>query len=94
MIMKMSAPDIGFGFGWEPDSKALFIIHTNGAPHEQIASNIETPEIAHLMAAMWCRGYRSRVREMERVPGNKHYHMLAETGKVEMKLGRELPVVS
>jgi hypothetical protein len=48
-VMKFSAPDLGFGFSWEPESRNLFIIHANGAPHEQIAANVMTPEVAEML---------------------------------------------
>lgn len=81
-LLKMEAPDLGFGFQWDPDSQALYIIHGNGKSHEQIAAKITSPEAAQLLAAMWCRGYRSRAREITRVPGNPHRHLFAETGQV------------
>jgi hypothetical protein len=81
-IMKMEAPDIGFGFQWVPDTQALYIIHANGVIHEQIAEKVTTPEAAHLLAGMWCRGYRSRMREIQRVPGAKHHHMFAGMGRI------------
>ncbi len=81
-IMKMEAPDLGFGFAWDPEARSLYIIHGNGAAHEQIAAKVTSPEAAQMLAGMWCRGYRSRAREITRKPGNKHYHMFAETGNV------------
>lgn len=82
MILKMQAPDLGFGFAWDPESRSLYIIHANGAAHEQIAAGITSPEAAQKLTEMWCRGYRSRAREITRQPGKKHYHMFAETGTV------------
>lgn len=82
MIKKFVAPDLGFGFAWEPESRNLHIIHGSGAPHEQIASGVPSPEIAELFVGMWCKGYRSRAREITRKPGSKHYHMLAEPGQL------------
>ncbi len=84
-VMKMLAPDLGFGFVWEPDSKALYIIRANGKMHEQIAANVQHPDHAEVLVNMWCRGYRSRVREEGRVLGKKHYHVLAESGAVGFK---------
>jgi hypothetical protein len=84
-VLKMEAPDLGFGFRWEPESRRLYIIHQNGAAHEQIAADIPSPELAQLLTEMWCRGYRSRAREITRKPGSKHYHILAETGEVGAK---------
>ncbi len=78
-VLRLSAPDIGFGFAWEPESRRLYIIQAdNGAPHEQVAAGVATPQIAHILVDMWCRGYRSRAREIARKPGSKHYHMFAE----------------
>lgn len=83
MIRKFSAPDLGFGFAWEPESRKLYIISAaNGAPHEQIAADVASPDLAELLVGMWCRGYRSRAREITRKPGSKHYHMLAEVGQI------------
>jgi hypothetical protein len=81
-VLKMEAPDLGFGFRWDPESLKLYIIHADGTTHEQIGFDIPTPEAAQILAAMWCRGYRSRAREVTRKPGAKHYHMLAETGQL------------
>lgn len=86
-VLKMEAPDLGFGFRWEPESRKLFIIHADGASHEQIATDVLTPEHAQALTGMWCRGYRSRAREITRKPGAKHYHMLAETGQLGVVLG-------
>jgi hypothetical protein len=86
-VYQMSAPDIGFGFAWEPESQRLYIVHAaDGAPHEQIAAGVATPQIAQLLVNMWCRGYRSRAREITRKPGAPHHHMFAETGSVGMAL--------
>jgi len=84
-VLRLEAPDLGFGFRWEPESRNLYIIHASGAAHEQIAAGIETPEAAQRLTEMWCRGYRSRAREITRKPGSKHYHMLAESGKIGSK---------
>lgn len=81
-VMKMEAPDLGFGFRWEPESRKLYIIHASGASHEQIAAEVPSPEAAQALVSMWCRGYRSRAREITRQPGAKHHHMFAETGHV------------
>lgn len=82
MIRKMVAPDLGFGFGYDPEARSLYVIHGNGASHEQIAANVMNGEVAEAFVAMWCKGYRSRAREITRKPGAPHYHMLAETGHV------------
>lgn len=84
-VMKMELPEIGFGFRWEPESRRLFVIHQNGASHEQIAADIHTPEAAQALVAMWGRGYRSRMREITRAPGAPHRHMFAESGKIGVK---------
>ena len=84
-VMKMLAPDLGFGFAWEPESRNLWIIHANGQPHEQLANGVMTPKEAEVMVEMWCRGYRSRAREDGRVLGNPHHHLLAEKGAVKPK---------
>jgi len=89
-IRKFVAPDINFGFAWESESLRLFIIHADGAPHEQIAAGVQTPEVAELLVNMWCRGYRSRAREITRKPGAKHYHLFAETGTIAAELGGEV----
>lgn len=86
-VMKFVAPDLGFGFAWEPESRNLYIVHENGAPHEQIAASVMTPEVAEAFVGMWCKGYRSRAREIARKPGAKHYHMLAEAGQLGVVLG-------
>jgi hypothetical protein len=87
MILKMESPELGFRFEWHPEARAVYCLVYNGGKHEQIAANIETPEAAQLAAMMWCRGYQSRAREITRKPGGKHYHMLAETGRVGAKMG-------
>ena len=84
--MKFLAPELNFGFAWNPDNKQVYIIHGNGAPHEQIASNVGAPEHAEILATMWLKGYRSSQRELGRVPGSKHHHMLAEAGAIGAKL--------
>ncbi len=86
-VMKMVAPDLGFGFAWEPDDFKLWIIHGNGKPHEQIAGGVQSPQEAEALVGMWCKGYRSRAREDGRTLGSKHYHVLAEQGAVGAKLG-------
>ena len=85
-IMKMLAPDIGFGFAWKPEDNSLWVVHANGAPHEQIAKGVMTPHEAEVMAGMWAIGYRSRAREDNRTLGSKHYHILAEQGAVGAKM--------
>jgi len=84
--MKFLAPDLNFGFAWEPDTRQLYIIHGNGKPHEQIAGNVRAPEHAEMLASMWLMGYRSRAREDNRIIGKRHFHMLAEAGAVGMKM--------
>ncbi len=84
-VLKMEAPDLGFGFRWDPEGRSLYIIHANGASHEQIAADITSPEDAKRLTGMWCMGYRSRAREITRKPGAKHYHILAETGNLGWK---------
>lgn len=87
-IFHISAPDLGFGFAWEPHSQNLYIVHAdNGSPHEQIAAGVQNPQIAHLLVNMWCLGYRSRKREITRKPGARHLHMLAEGGKIGAVFG-------
>jgi len=86
-VLRMIAPDLNFGFAWEPESRNLYIVHGNGAAHEQIAANVMTPEVAEAFVQMWCRGYRSRAREVTRQPGGKHFHMLAEQGAVGARFG-------
>lgn len=86
-VMKMTAPDLGFGFAWDPDTKGLWIIHGNGVPHEQIATGVMAAHEAEVMVGMWCKGYRSRAREDNRTLGSKHYHVLAEQGAVGARLG-------
>lgn len=88
MILKMEAPDIGFRFEWHPEARALYVVHfASGAQHEQIAGNILSDNAAQLAATMWCRGYRSRAREIGRKPGLSHHQMLCEMGKV----GADMP---
>lgn len=87
MILKLENPELGFQFEWHPESRGLFCMWFSGAKHEQIAAGITTPEMAHLAAMMWCRGYQSKSREVGRRPGSKHYHMFAETGAVGTKPG-------
>ncbi len=86
-VMKMEAPDLGFGFAWEPESRKLYIIHASGKSHEQIAADITTPEAAQTLAGMWAKGYRSRAREITRAPGAPHRHMLLETGHLGVENG-------
>ena len=83
--MKFLAPDLNFGFAWEPDTRELYIVHGNGQPHEQIAYNVGAPEHAEMLATMWLKGYRSKARELGREPGSRHFHMLAEAGAVGTK---------
>jgi hypothetical protein len=85
--MKMLAPDLGFGFSWDPDDRNLWIVHGNGRPHEQIAGGVMNPQEAEALVGMWCKGYRSRAREDHRTLGSKHYHVLAEQGAVGARLG-------
>lgn len=84
-VMKMVAPDLGFGFAWEPESRNLYIIFSDGVPHEQIAAGVMNPIEAEALVGMWCKGYRSRAREAARMPGRKHYHVLAEGGTTGVK---------
>lgn len=84
-VMRMVAPDLNFGFAWEPESKRVWIIHGNGKPHEQIAYGVMSPELAQQLVNAWCAGYRSRKQEEDRTPGSRHYHMLAEHGAVGLK---------
>ena len=81
-VLQMIAPEFGYGFRWEPESRRLYIVHTDGQTHEQIAADVMSPELAQQLAQMWIRGYRSRVREAKREPGKKYYHMLAESGAI------------
>ncbi len=81
-IKKMVNPELGFGFTWDGDTRALYVIHDNGKPHEQIAANVDSEDKADVLVKMWCMGYRSRKREESRAPGVRHYHMFAETGKM------------
>lgn len=85
MILMMQSPDLGFKFAWDPERRGLFCLTPSGGPHEQIAANVTSPEMAKFAADMWQKGYRSRAREITRKPGVKHYQMLAETGNLGVK---------
>lgn len=84
-VLHLEAPDLGFGFRWEPESKRLYIIHANGVTHEQVAAEVPTPEFAQLCAGLWSAGYRSCMRTGLRNPKVKHYQMLAERAKYNVK---------
>lgn len=85
-VLNMVAPDLGFGFGWDTETKRLYIVHANGQAHEQIAANVMSPETAQQLAEMWIRGYRSRTREDKREVGKRYFHMLAEGGATGIKM--------
>jgi hypothetical protein len=82
MMLMMQSGDLGFKFAWDPGSQGLYCLNPDGGKHEQIAGSVTSPEMAKYACDMWCKGYRSRAREITRRPGAKHYHMLAETGHI------------
>lgn len=86
MILKMEMTDLGFRFEWHPEAQAVYAMFiSTGLKHEQIASGVTSPEQAQFSVTMWCRGYRSRMREAMRDPTKRHFHLLAETGKLKAK---------
>ena len=88
MILKMEAADLGFRFEWHPEHRAVYAVHFgSGKTHEQIAGGILSPNAAQLAATMWCRGYRSKAREIGKPRGLNHHQMLCEMGKV----GADMP---
>lgn len=83
----MEAPDLGFRFEWLPEAKSLYKINVTGGGHEQLSANVSSQGEATLAIAMWCRGYRARMREIVYTPGVKHYHLLAEGGQSQARMG-------
>ena len=87
MVLKFSAPDIGFRFEWVPDKQSVYSIKDGAADAIQIAAKIATPEAAHIVATVWTRGYREAKRDLSRAPGARHFHMLAEGGEIGARFG-------
>jgi hypothetical protein len=88
MILMMQSADLGYKFAWDPEKRALYSLTPyDDGKHEQIAANVTSPEQAKAYADMWCRGYRSRAREILKKPGVKHYQILAEGGAVGARFG-------
>jgi hypothetical protein len=86
MMMVMVSSRTPFRFGWDPEKRAVYSLWADGnIAHEQIAANVETPEIARFAVEMWTRGYRSRDREDHKQKGRKHFHILAETGSLGVR---------
>jgi hypothetical protein len=80
-VLIMKSNDLGYTFAFDPEKRAVFSLTPyDGGKHEQIAHGVQTPEQAKFAADMWCRGYRSRAREILKKPGIKHYQILAEPG--------------
>jgi hypothetical protein len=76
----LSAPDIEKRFAWEPESRKVYKVTASG--NELLMEDVPAADVAHLLVNMFAAGYRSRKRELVRIKGAKHHHMLLESGKV------------